>query len=268
MDALQRYKLNPKSPTAQEDLYVKYRPLLYRFAWRYAERDCAIDAEDLMHEGFFGLLEAAEKYDPAGGKSFKRYAAWYINRRMQKALCMRHYIGEDGKQHVADKPQNLRFDAPISEEAETTLLEVTADENAILPEENAVDAYVRDTLKECVSQLPEKQKQITERHYYGRQDLKKAADALGITYSAAYDAHGQALVNLRKMYPVRTICEELDYYGGVSVASFNRTHMSQTEYLALRELGEIPIPTLVTTEKQRKNRQMAARSLKGNNGKG
>ena len=32
------------------------------------------DAEDLLQEGFFGLLKAAEAYDPAEGVTFMTYA--------------------------------------------------------------------------------------------------------------------------------------------------------------------------------------------------
>ena len=44
------------------------------------------EAEDLKHEGFFGLRRAAELYDPAGGAPFMAYAWHWIRQAMYSSI--------------------------------------------------------------------------------------------------------------------------------------------------------------------------------------
>ena len=69
----------------------KYEELLYRqnfglikkTAWKF--RGYA-EPEDLCQEGYFGLRQAADHYDPAGGAKFSTYASYWILEVMQRYI--------------------------------------------------------------------------------------------------------------------------------------------------------------------------------------
>lgn len=65
----------------EELLFRQNRGLIVNMAWKfrgYAEK------EDLVQEGYFGLMEAVSHYDPAGGASFATYALYWIRQTMTR----------------------------------------------------------------------------------------------------------------------------------------------------------------------------------------
>ena len=51
------------------------------------QKDCRLEADDLVQEGCFGLLEAIRRFDPERGTKFLTYAAYWIRKLMQEAVC-------------------------------------------------------------------------------------------------------------------------------------------------------------------------------------
>ena len=72
--------------TAQ--LVSRYIPLVRGQAARYFGP--GLEQEDLMQEGFIGLLKAIRAYDPSKGSSFRTFAALCVNRRMMSAVRSSH----------------------------------------------------------------------------------------------------------------------------------------------------------------------------------
>ena len=65
-------------------LVSRYIPLVRARAARYFGP--GLERDDLMQEGFIGLLKAIRSYDPARGSSFCTFAALCVNRRMISAV--------------------------------------------------------------------------------------------------------------------------------------------------------------------------------------
>lgn len=67
-----------------------------RYAWlvRWWARRCRglLPREDLLQEGYLGLLRAAERYDPDRGAKFSTYAGWWIHQRMARAQVDKPYM--------------------------------------------------------------------------------------------------------------------------------------------------------------------------------
>lgn len=64
-----------------EELYQQNKGLIVRIAQHYLWGG---EMDDLMQEGFIGLMVAADRWDPEGGASFAPYAAEWIRQRMQR----------------------------------------------------------------------------------------------------------------------------------------------------------------------------------------
>lgn len=74
--------------TARNDLVLANLPLVKRLARRRAAAgSSSLDVADLMQEGVFGVIRAAEKFDPAAhpGVRFSAYARMWIRHYMNKA---------------------------------------------------------------------------------------------------------------------------------------------------------------------------------------
>mgnify|MGYP002242342722 CR=1 FL=1 len=64
-------------------LWQQNRAFVAKIAKRYAAYE---DIDDLMQEGFIGLCNAVECYDPDGGAKFLTYAAYWIQQAMVRYM--------------------------------------------------------------------------------------------------------------------------------------------------------------------------------------
>ena len=72
---------------ARQDLCVKNSGLVGKFAVKCHKKfPCKLTLEDLMQEGFIGMLRAAEKFDFNHDTQFSTYATWWIVQAIQRAI--------------------------------------------------------------------------------------------------------------------------------------------------------------------------------------
>lgn len=80
--AVERFLRDP-SERNREIAIEGYKRMVFRIANQYAAH---AELDDLVQEGFFGLTQALDRYDPSTGNSFSTYAAWYIRGTIQHYL--------------------------------------------------------------------------------------------------------------------------------------------------------------------------------------
>jgi len=66
-----------------EELYQNYLPLVKSIAFRYKGR---VSFEDLVQEGFLGLLEAEKRFDSSKKAKFSTYAFYWIKKKILEAI--------------------------------------------------------------------------------------------------------------------------------------------------------------------------------------
>ncbi len=93
-------RLRNGCPTALHELVVKHRPLVAAMAKRYGRPGAP--REDLLHEGFVGLLDAAGRFDPDRGTRFSTYARWWVRYYMQR------YVRANRRMVTPSKTRNMR----------------------------------------------------------------------------------------------------------------------------------------------------------------
>ena len=67
-----------------EKLYQDYLPIIKSIASKY--KDEGVPFEDLVQEGFLGLLEAEKKFDASKGAKFSTYAFYWVKKRILDAV--------------------------------------------------------------------------------------------------------------------------------------------------------------------------------------
>ncbi len=61
-----------------------------------AHRGCGVRMQELIGEGYVGLMRAACRYDPACGTRFVTYATWWVQAAIhQSILCASHSMQRD-----------------------------------------------------------------------------------------------------------------------------------------------------------------------------
>lgn len=220
-----------------EELYRQNRGLLWTLAnhWREAcERDRAVSVDDLAQAGFFGLVNAAQTFDPAAGKPWTSWAAWYITREICAALGYRE--GRPTKAHTSA----LALDAPLSEDAEGATLGDSL-ENKNLPEIDSALLFdeVQRGIRAAVEQLTdEQQRRAIQLHDLGGVTQIETARRLGVSVDRVRRLRRAGHDRLRHNRQLRALADEqLDertkFHAHKGVAAFERDWTSVTEGAAL-----------------------------------
>ena len=221
--------LRAENPVSTEAEFIEeYRPLVRSIAMKVRIRyDLETDLEDLMADGFQGLVEAKTRFDPDKGVQFNTYAYYRIRGAIldgvRKASWMprRAYeqlraaeaalgIGEAlGEARAAD-PAGRKDVAKCTEALHDTISRLTAsfviaslgqdhDDEANSPETMLLRGESITRVREALAQLPERERALLEGHYLKGRRFDLVAEELGISKSWASRLHTKALDRLRKL---------------------------------------------------------------------
>lgn len=72
---------------AKQDLCVKNRALVDKYAWAYGKKyTTRLSFDDLEQSGMIGLIKAAERFDVHKGYAFTTYAVWWIRQSVVRDI--------------------------------------------------------------------------------------------------------------------------------------------------------------------------------------
>lgn len=195
----------------------------------------AVDLDDLMSYGREGLLDAARRFDTARGVPFRAYANFRVrgamldgvraNAQLPRRVHERLRALDAARQTsagVADDvlsgpiPKGTPADAEraldshlaamatamvlglvaqsaMGEEGERILVDSSAS-----PEESVERAELRELVRRAISDLPEEERELVQRHYLGGERFDVVARDLGLSKSWASRLHTRAVSRLAK----------------------------------------------------------------------
>ena len=219
-----------RAPEVRDKIVEKYLPLVNIIAGRIVVGLPAhVDRDDLVSSGFFGLLDAIERYDVERGNKFETYGGVRIRGAMRDYLRTMDWIPVSKRQKIRRYEQavttlegrlgrsatddELAAELKISKKelhdlvSQTNIATVipleeyvrteSPSSQTIDPEENAEKNELRDTLAEAIDQLPEKERTVVSLYYYEELTLKEISLILHLSEARISQLHTKAVFRLR-----------------------------------------------------------------------
>ena len=218
-------------------LVVRYQPLVGFIAAKIASSlPRSIDVNDLIQEGYFGLMDGIEKFDPERGFKFKTYCSTRIRGAILDALRSQDWVPRLVRQRAAKMEKaraqwmNQYGREPTDTEIISTLGVETKELSAMKKakpraihsasdkpssgegeaegsiaglgaskEMDPLDAANRKDLMEVVTRsLSEKERAVLQLYYIEGLTLREVGKALNITESRVCQIHGNVIKRLKE----------------------------------------------------------------------
>ena len=224
-----KYK-ETKSVELRNAIAENYLPLVRIVCGRLAvSLPPHLDKDDLLSSGFFGLLDAIDRFDPTRNVKFETYAALRIRGAMLDYLRSKDWIPVSMRQRIRKYEQTVSqlenelgrsaTDKELAaamgisvEELQTLINQCNA--ATIIPLEEylktdvneAVDTNpanstelfeLKDTLAKAIERLPEKERTVVSLYYYEELTLKEISLVLHLTEARISQLHTKAIFRMR-----------------------------------------------------------------------
>jgi len=238
------YANNP-SAEYRERIVKRYIPLVkYVVGKMNVPPPRGLGYDDLVSFGFFGLLDAVEKFDLSKGFAFTTFATPRIRGAVLDELRKFDWISRTGRKklqkfynatgkvlqdkgHICDESVMQEMGVDEKTYKETLLLtsrnnivslndivpledgdvemgEIVADDKEDIASQVEYQDEI-DRVKTVLSQLPEREIQVISFYYYEDLTLKEIAQIFGITESRVSQIHTKAIATLRHLLKSQTI---------------------------------------------------------------
>ncbi len=219
-----------KSVDLRNKLAEYYLPLIKVVAGRLAmSLPSHLDRDDLLSSGFFGLLDAIDRYDINRNIKFETYAGVRIRGAMIDYLRAKDWIPVTMRQKLRRYEQKVyqleselgrtATDAEIAEALEITTKELNTlvsqfNSSTIIPLEEylktdspeALDANpvetteyleLKETLSKAIDKLPEKERLVVSLYYYDELTLKEISLIMHLSEARISQLHTKAIIRMR-----------------------------------------------------------------------
>ncbi len=219
-----------KTIEVRNQLAEHYLPLIKVVAGRLAmSLPPHLDRDDLLSSGFFGLLDAIDRYDIDRNIKFETYAGVRIRGAMIDYLRSKDWIPVTMRQKLRRYEQKVyqleselgrsATDAEIADALEITTKELQVlvsqfNSSTIIPLEEylktdspeALDAdpvetteylELKDTLAKAIDKLPEKERLVVSLYYYDELTLKEISLIMHLSEARISQLHTKAITRMR-----------------------------------------------------------------------
>ena len=188
-----------------------------------------LDKDDLLSSGFFGLLDAIERFDITRNIKFETYAGVRIRGAMIDYLRSKDWIPVSMRQKIRKYEQTVcKLETDLGRAATdqelAEVLEISVEElqtlinqcNAatVIPLEEylktdvneAVDTNpanstelfeLKETLAQAINRLPEKERTVVSLYYYDEMTLKEISLIMNLTEARISQLHTKAIFRMR-----------------------------------------------------------------------
>ena len=183
-------------PAAGVMAVERHLPLAYATARRLMRRlPASVELDDLVQDGARGLLDAADRFDPARGVKFETFAEPRILGAMldaQRVAGVRDRRWRTRQGGGRRRPGNEREPGVFVDLKDADLPSPLPGPDAL-----AAAAEAAERVRGAVAVLPRRERFVVESYYWGGVPLRKIGAALGVSESRAAQLHQRAIRMLR-----------------------------------------------------------------------
>ncbi len=230
VDSLWKSYQRNKSIDLRNQLAEHYLPLVKMVAGRLAiSLPAHVDREDLLSSGFFGLLDAIDRYDLQRKNKFETYAGVRIRGAMIDHLRAKDWIPVTMRQKIRKYEQTVyrletelgrsATDEELAEAMELSLEDLhvlvgqlnsatvipleeylradTPEASDSSPSESAEYKELQETLAKAIDRLPEKERTVVSLYYYEELTLKEISLILHLSEARISQLHTKAVFRMR-----------------------------------------------------------------------
>ena len=166
-----------------------------------------VEFDDILQTCYFALRAAVEAYDSETGYKLLTFFKYPFMNFTTELVNGSRYKG-----HITTLNRCASLDKPLSEDDETTLGEVTADERAeqdyCNADEDETTRTIRAVIDSVLGRLPEEQAQVIRLMYGQNLTREKCAKVMGVASHTVRKNEGKALREFRKDKGIQVFSDE------------------------------------------------------------
>ena len=209
-----------RSRPARNRLVLAFGPLVRDVASRTRRGlPASVDVSDLESDGYIGLIDAVEKYEPRAGRDFRAYAVPRIRGAIIDGLRAADWVPRSVRRKIrvlntASAELERRLDRPPSDDEMAAELGVTRTRLRVIRAQTSYTRLVSleagaigdrlgmraedgedgraGVVRDAVRALPERQRRVISLSYWGRLTLQEIGQVLGLSESRVSQLRTQA----------------------------------------------------------------------------
>lgn len=224
-----RYKKS-KDSALRNELAEYYLPLVKIVAGRLAiSLPSHVDKDDLLSSGFFGLIDAIDRFEPDRKNKFETYAGVRVRGAMLDYLRSKDWVPVTMRQKIRryeqavldleNKLGHAATDEELAAELGMTVKDLQNLEGQISaatvipldeylradmpggadpePVEKLEQQELRETLAQAIERLPDKEKKVVALYYYEEMTLKEISLVMDLSEARISQLHTKAVFRMR-----------------------------------------------------------------------
>ena len=204
-----KYREN-KTVELRNEIAEYYLPLVKIVCGRLAlSLPQHLDKDDLLSSGFFGLLDAIDRFDITRNIKFETYAGLRIRGAMIDYLRAKDWLPVSMRQKIrAATDSELAAALSISLEELATLVN-QCNAATVIPLEDYLQTEatastdptqlfeLKETLARAIERLPERERLVVTLYYYEEMTLKEISAVMNLTEARISQLHTKAIMRMR-----------------------------------------------------------------------
>lgn len=193
-------------------VYMCCSRLYLRYKAKFEQH--GVEEWDLKQEAYSGFLSAVQAYNPDKGIKFTSFLPLQLKR------VVRSLIGVSGRNptDALNTAESLNKPIPGGED-DTEQGELIPDPAAQLPFEEIEAQDMARIVHETVDKLPERERDIIQKHYFEEKSLKSIGEETGVSTERIRQIKSHALRTLERSKRLRELRDDYITYGHRSASA-------------------------------------------------